>query len=94
MFFPSRCNWYGVTVAIALVNLLQLFESVGSVHLLFVIMHLGAFCIENAPTLVATGLTLVAICPRQIATRSCNWPIFSCNGVRFVVIIFVELQLL
>jgi hypothetical protein len=33
------------------------------------LMHLGEFCIENAPTLVATGLTLVAICSRQIA---CN----------------------
>jgi hypothetical protein len=59
MFFPSSCNWYGVTVAIALVNLLQLVESVGSVYLLFCY-----FAIENAPTLVATMLTLVAICSR------------------------------
>jgi hypothetical protein len=35
MFFPSSCNWYGVTVAIALVKLLQLVESAGSMHLLF-----------------------------------------------------------
>jgi hypothetical protein len=44
---------------------------------MFVILHLGAFCMENAPTLVAispclvaTGLTVVTICSRRIATRS------------------------
>jgi hypothetical protein len=79
MFFPSSCNWYGVTVAIALVNLLQLVDLRGLCICYFVIMHLGAFCIENACTLIAIGLTLVAICSHQIATRSCNWSVFSCN---------------
>jgi hypothetical protein len=47
------------------------------------IMHLGAFCIENAPTLividfcsVASGLALVAIGLRRAAIgrrSSCNW---------------------
>jgi hypothetical protein len=42
----------------------------------FVIVHLGASCIENAPTLastssclVATRLILVVICSRRVATR-------------------------
>jgi hypothetical protein len=51
-------------------------------------MHLGAFCIGNAPTLilidlrsVATGLTLVAIGSHQAAIRwsSYNWFVPSCN---------------
>jgi negative regulator of sigma E activity len=40
-------------------------------------MHMGAFCVENAPTLilidfcsVATRLTLVAIGSHRVATRS------------------------
>jgi hypothetical protein len=53
------------------------------------IMHLGAFCIENAPTLIVidlrsveTGLTLVAIGSRRAAIwwSSYNWLVASCNG--------------
>jgi hypothetical protein len=40
--FPSSCNWYGVMVAIALVNMLQLVETAGSVHLLYG-LHLVVF---------------------------------------------------
>jgi hypothetical protein len=37
----------------------------------FIIMHLGAFCIENAPTLsAATVIVLVAIGSRPVANRS------------------------
>jgi hypothetical protein len=43
----------------------------------FAIVRLGAFCIENAPTLLQLGLVqlqlefiLVAICSRRVATRS------------------------
>jgi hypothetical protein len=55
----------------------------------FTIIHLGVFCIGNAPTLividlrsVATGLTLVAIGSRWAAIRwsSYNWFVSNCNG--------------
>jgi hypothetical protein len=68
----------------------------------FAIMHLGAFCIGNAPTLividlrsVATGLTLVAIGSRRAAIRwsSYNWFVPTLQRVRFVVFSSVEMQL-
>jgi hypothetical protein len=52
-------------------------------------MHMGALCIENAPTLivikflsVATGVTLVAIGSRRAAIgwSSCNSFVSSFNG--------------
>jgi hypothetical protein len=71
------------------------------VHFSFAIMHLGAFCIENAPTLVAinsclvaTGLTLVAIGSRRIATTVGLGVIDSCSvATGSVAISSIELQL-
>jgi hypothetical protein len=64
-------------------------------------MHLAAFCIENAPTLVATnscivatGLTLVAIGSRRVATTSGLGVIDSCSvATGSIAISSVELQL-
>jgi hypothetical protein len=62
----------------------------------FAIMHMGAFCIENAPILilidfcsVATRPTLVAIGSHRVATRSgrgaiVSNPIGSCNGSKLL----------
>jgi hypothetical protein len=59
------------------------------IYIYIAIMHLGAFCIQNAPTLividfrsVAIGLTLVAIGSRQaeIGWFSSNSFVSSCNG--------------
>ena len=41
-------------------------------------MHLGAFCIENAPTL---WLQLSSSCSCNWFASSCNWFVSGCNWV-------------
>jgi hypothetical protein len=48
--YPPSCNRYDVTVAIALVNLLQLVETTGSVHLLIYIYINKQAGLEFAPS--------------------------------------------
>ena len=54
-------------------------------------MHLGAFCIENAPT---PWLQLSSSCSCNWVVSGCNWVgpsynwfISSCNRIKFVAIV-------